>query len=101
MTNPIHILVIDDEPQILRAMKTILTAKQFRVSTAARGEEGLALAAAEQPDLIILDMSLPDMEASRSARNCASGRQRRSLSCQYETARRIRWRRWMPARTIT
>jgi len=62
MTNPIHILVIDDEAQILRALKTILTAKQFRVSTAMRGEEGLALAAAEQPDLIILDMSLPDME---------------------------------------
>ncbi len=62
MTNPIHILVIDDEPQILRALKTILTAKQFRVSAAARGEEGLAMAAAEQPDLIILDMSLPDME---------------------------------------
>jgi two-component system KDP operon response regulator KdpE len=62
MTNPIHILVIDDEAQILRALKTILSAKQFHVSTATRGEEGLALAAAEQPDLIILDMSLPDME---------------------------------------
>jgi len=62
MTNPIHILVIDDEPQILRALKTILTAKQFRVSVAMRGEEGLAIAAAEQPDLIILDMSLPDIE---------------------------------------
>jgi two-component system, OmpR family, KDP operon response regulator KdpE len=62
MTNPTHILVIDDEPQILRALKTILTAKQFRVSAAVRGEDGLAVAAAEQPDLIILDMSLPDME---------------------------------------
>jgi len=62
MTNPTHILVIDDEPQILRALKTILAAKQFHVSTAMRGEEGLALAAAEQPDLIILDMSLPDIK---------------------------------------
>jgi two-component system, OmpR family, KDP operon response regulator KdpE len=62
MTNPTHILVIDDEPQILRAMKTILTAKQFHISTAMRGEEGLAIAAAEQPDLIILDMSLPDTD---------------------------------------
>ncbi len=62
MTNPTHILVIDDEPQILRALKTILAAKQFHVSAAARGEEGLAMAAAEQPDLIILDMSLPDIE---------------------------------------
>jgi two-component system KDP operon response regulator KdpE len=62
MANPFHILVIDDEPQILRALKTILIAKQFRVSTAEHGETGIAIAAAEQPDLIILDMSLPDME---------------------------------------
>lgn len=59
---PIHILVIDDEPQILRALRTILAEKQFRVSTAARGEDGLALAAAEKPDLVILDMGLPDMD---------------------------------------
>jgi two-component system KDP operon response regulator KdpE len=62
MTNLIHILVIDDELQILRALKTILTAKHFRVSTAENGEAGLAVAATGQPDLIILDMSLPDME---------------------------------------
>jgi len=68
MTNPIHILVIDDEPQILRALKTILAAKQFHISTAMRGEEGLAIAAAEQPDLIILDMSLPDMEGLQVCR---------------------------------
>jgi two-component system KDP operon response regulator KdpE len=43
-------------------LRTILTARQFRVSTASRGEEGLALAVAGAPDLIILDMSLPDMD---------------------------------------
>jgi len=57
-----HILVIDDEPQIVRAMKTILTARQFRVSAAATGEDGMALAAASPPDVIILDLSLPDMD---------------------------------------
>jgi two-component system KDP operon response regulator KdpE len=62
MSNIPHILVIDDEPQILRAMRTILTEKQFRVTTASRGEEGLALAAANEPDLIILDLGLPDMD---------------------------------------
>ena len=62
MTNPIHVLIIDDEPQILRAIKTILTAKKFHVSVAETGEVGLAIAASEQPDLIVLDMSLPDME---------------------------------------
>jgi two-component system KDP operon response regulator KdpE len=62
MSNAPHILVIDDEPQILRAMRTILTEKQFRVTTASRGEEGLALAATNAPDLIILDLGLPDMD---------------------------------------
>ncbi|MBN2388315.1 MAG: response regulator transcription factor [Anaerolineales bacterium] len=62
MSNQPHILVIDDEHQILRALRTILAARQFRVSTAATGEEGLALAAAGQPDAIILDLSLPDMD---------------------------------------
>jgi two-component system KDP operon response regulator KdpE len=56
-----HILVIDDEPQILRALRTILLEKKFRVTTASRGEEGLTLAAANQPDLIILDLGLPDL----------------------------------------
>lgn len=62
MSNAPHILVIDDEPQILRAMRTILTEKQFKVTTASRGEEGLALAATSEPDLIILDLGLPDMD---------------------------------------
>ena len=62
MSNAPHILVIDDEPQILRAIRTILTEKQFRVTTASRGEEGLTLAATTEPDLIILDLGLPDMD---------------------------------------
>jgi two-component system KDP operon response regulator KdpE len=62
MSTQPHILVIDDEAQILRALRTILTAKQFRVTTASRGEEGLALAATQLPDLIVLDLSLPDMD---------------------------------------
>src|SRR5512135_623 len=62
MTQSTHILVIDDEPQILRALKTILTERHFQVTTASRGEEGLTLAAAHPPDAIILDLSLPDMD---------------------------------------
>ena len=62
MTNAPSILVIDDEPQIRRAIKTILTEKGFKVATASSGEEGLTLAAANVPDIIILDLGLPDMD---------------------------------------
>lgn len=62
MTNTPRILIIDDEAQIQRALRTILTEKQFHVTTASRGEEGLALAATSEPDLIILDLGLPDMD---------------------------------------
>jgi len=61
MSTAPHILVIDDEPQILRALRTILTEKKFRVTTASRGEEGLALAASTPPDIVILDLGLPDI----------------------------------------
>jgi len=56
------ILIIDDEPQILRALKTILTARRFQVVLAKTGEQGLSQAAAQPPDAVILDLSLPDMD---------------------------------------
>ncbi len=56
------ILVIDDEPQIIRALRTILQARRFQVLTAHNGETGLAIAVAEHPDIIILDLGLPDMD---------------------------------------
>jgi two-component system KDP operon response regulator KdpE len=58
--NP-QILVIDDEVQILRALRTILSQQNYRVLASGTGKEGLALAAAAQPDILILDLGLPDM----------------------------------------
>jgi two-component system, OmpR family, KDP operon response regulator KdpE len=60
-TDP-RILIIDDESQILRAIRTILTGHHYQVTVARTGEEGLALAAAENPDVIILDLGLPDIK---------------------------------------
>lgn len=62
MSSQPTILVIDDEQQILRAMRTILGQHQYRVVSASTGAEGLALAAASQPHVIILDLGLPDMD---------------------------------------
>ena len=62
MSSAPQILVIDDEAQILRAIRTILTEKHYQVTTASRGEEGLALAASHEPDVVILDLGLPDLD---------------------------------------
>ncbi len=54
------ILVVDDEPQIRRVIKHALDDDSTRVIEAATAREGLDLAAAERPDLIVLDLGLPD-----------------------------------------
>lgn len=64
MSNEPVVLVIDDEMQILRALRKILSENHYRVVTAATGEEGLTLAAAQPPDVIILDLNLPDMDGT-------------------------------------
>jgi len=57
-----RVLVIDDEPQIRRFLDIGLRAEGYEVLLAATGAEGLALAATQSPDLVILDLGLPDME---------------------------------------
>jgi two-component system, OmpR family, KDP operon response regulator KdpE len=57
-----RILVVDDEPQILRFLRPSLTAAGYDVITASTGSEALKLAAAKAPDAILLDLGLPDMD---------------------------------------
>lgn len=54
-------LVIDDEPQIRRLLTISLEADGYRVLTAATGNEGLVLAAQHRPEIILLDLGLPDL----------------------------------------
>ncbi len=53
------ILVVDDEPSIVRPLTFILKKKGYEVLTASNGEEGLNVARAEKPDLIFLDVMMP------------------------------------------
>ncbi|HEU4383544.1 MAG TPA: response regulator transcription factor [Anaeromyxobacteraceae bacterium] len=53
------ILVVEDDPSILRGLQLNLTAEGYRVRTAADGEEGLRLARTEDPDLLVVDLMLP------------------------------------------
>jgi len=57
-----RILVVDDEPQILRALRINLRARQYDVQTAATAAEALEQASRHPPDLIILDLGLPDLD---------------------------------------
>jgi len=56
------ILVIDDEPQIVRALRINLRVREYDVHTAGSGGEALQIAARHPPDLVILDLGLPDMD---------------------------------------
>ena len=55
------ILVIEDEPQIVMGLRDALEFEGFKVASAGRGKDGLALARSEGPDAVVLDLMLPDM----------------------------------------
>jgi two-component system KDP operon response regulator KdpE len=63
MTNPTPlILIIEDEAPIRRFLRAALPGSGYRLAEATTGHDGLALAVSERPDLIILDLGLPDMD---------------------------------------
>ena len=59
---PSRVLVVDDEPQILKTLDVNLAARGYLVDLAATGEAALDLAAQRQPDLVILDLGLPGVD---------------------------------------
>ena len=61
--HPPLILVVEDDPDILKLMEEALRGEGYRVVTAQVGAEALAAARREQPDLIVLDLMLPRMNA--------------------------------------
>ena len=63
-----RVLVIDDEEQIRRALKSVLNARHYEVDLAETAERGLELTAEHTPDIIVLDLSLPDMSGLEACR---------------------------------
>jgi two-component system KDP operon response regulator KdpE len=63
-----RVLVIDDEEQIRRALKSVLSARHYEVDLAETAERGLELTAEHTPDIIVLDLSLPDMSGLEACR---------------------------------
>ena len=68
----ITVLVVDDEPQIRRAMRTSLSAHDYVVRTVGTGEEAIVSAAEQGLDLMLLDLGLPDLDGTEVIRRVRS-----------------------------
>ena len=68
----IRVLVVDDEPQILRVLRINLVARQYVVFTAATGAAALESARTDHPDLVVLDLGLPDLDGVEVIRRLRS-----------------------------
>jgi two-component system KDP operon response regulator KdpE len=60
----IRVLVVDDEPQLLRALRINLSARSYEVVVATDGANALELAARHAPDVVVLDLGLPDIDGT-------------------------------------
>lgn len=68
MTTTANILVVDDEPQIRRVLRSTLSFRGYTISEAATGEEALDLMRKLKPDLVLLDVNLPGMSGVEACR---------------------------------
>ena len=63
-----HLLIVEDNDLIVSAMKVVFEGEGFRVSTASDVQSGLKIASSDQPDVMLLDLSLPDGSGLEDAR---------------------------------
>lgn len=82
-----RILVVDDEPDFLMAIKAMLEANGFEVISATDGQEGLNIARLEKPDLIVLDLMLPKMDGYKVCRFLKFDEKYRAIPIIMLTAR--------------
>jgi two-component system OmpR family response regulator len=71
---PIHVLVVDDEPNIVDVIAMALRYEGFEVESASNGADAIAAVATRAPQLIVLDVMLPDFDGFEVARRLASAR---------------------------
>ena len=98
---PSRILIVEDEAELVRALRINLRARQYEVLTAGTGREALALAANHPPDAIILDLGLPDIDGTEVIVELPGGSRRRSSCCPAGPAPATRSAPWTAAPTTT
>jgi two-component system cell cycle response regulator DivK len=70
---PRLVLIVDDDARNLRLARDVLLAAGFRALVARNGAEAIALGAEHRPDVILMDLRLPDMDGAEAARSLAEG----------------------------
>ena len=74
-----RILIINNEPEIINTLSSILRARSYSVSTALSGAEGLEKAKSDRPDLVLLDADMPDIAGSEVCAKLTSDRTTRGM----------------------
>ena len=80
------ILIVDDDPDLVEAVSTILESKDYAVSKAYGGVEGLKKAKSEKPDLIVLDVMMPDKDGYAVCKELKADAKYRSIPILLLTA---------------
>lgn len=75
MTQPLHILLVDDQPKGLEALEFRLKRAGYRTTTAQNGELGLESARSDPPDAVVLDVSMPELNGYQTCRELKKMRQ--------------------------
>ena len=81
-----YILVVDDEPDIVKLVTRLLEARGHRVGVARDGQEALDSAERERPDVIVLDLNLPKMDGFEVCQRLKSGEATRTIPVVMMTA---------------
>lgn len=84
--SPGRILVVEDNPKNLKLVRDVLRFSGYEVIEATSGEDGVRLAASAEPDLILMDLQLPDIDGAEALRRIRAGERTREVPVVAVTA---------------
>src|SRR5881397_4411791 len=100
-TEKSRVLVVDDEPQITRVLRTVLSSQGYQVRTAAEGESALTNFTEWRPELVITDLYMPHMNGVELCRRIRAVSNVPIIVLSVKGEERTRSKRWTRAPTIT
>ncbi|CAN5606869.1 N/A [soil metagenome] len=86
INRPLKVLVVDDEPDIVEILSYNLTKENFEVSKAYNGYEAVSFALKNMPDLIIMDIRMPEMNGIEACRMIKKNEQMKNIPVLFLTA---------------